>query len=51
MRCGIVRCSCGQTAYVETMQPVVLCLKCKKPHDVSGFPEKGEIEEPVEDNG
>lgn len=41
MKHGTLQCTCGQEFYFETTKDCIACIKCKKIHDVKGFPIKG----------
>lgn len=50
MRYGTIHCSCGQQFYFETMNAEIACVKCKKIHNATSYPEKVE-EEPRPEEG
>ena len=61
MKYGTINCTCGQQFYFEKSENIigydenynpifiVNCIRCKKTHDVSDYPEK--IEEPTTEVG
>ena len=51
MRCGTIKCKCGQQFYFETMNTEIACIKCKKVHDISAYPEKVEKPQPAIEEG
>lgn len=42
MRHGVINCNCGQQFYFETVNDEIVCINCKKIHDVTSYPEKTE---------
>jgi hypothetical protein len=49
MKCGTIKCPCGQEFYFETVNLAIHCIACNRKHDVSKYPEK--IEDPAEEEG
>ena len=45
MKSGTITCKCGQQFYFETNSDTITCIKCKKIHNITTYPEK--VEEPV----
>jgi hypothetical protein len=40
MRQGTIKCTCGQTFYIETVRNKTYCIRCGKEHDTSRLPLK-----------
>jgi|GEM_PF-2856265 len=38
MKQGTIKCECGNTYFVQSIYPQVICMACKKMNDFNGEP-------------